>query len=63
MINFSVKLEWLDINPFQKFQLKFDKYKRQYLTERELKIIEQTDFKSRKLKTVKNVFLFLSDII
>jgi len=58
MINLSVKLEWLDINPFQKFQLKFDKYERQYLTERELKLIEQTDFKSRKLETVKNVFLF-----
>lgn len=32
MINLAIKLEWLAKNPFQKFQLKFNKDNRQYLT-------------------------------
>lgn len=34
MINLDVKLELIVKNPFVQFQLKFDKYDRQYLTER-----------------------------
>lgn len=58
MINLAIKLEWLPQNPFQRFQLKFDKYDRQYLNDRELKIIEETYFKSEKLEKVKDVFIF-----
>ncbi len=57
LINLAVKLEWLPKNPFQKFQLKFDKYDRQYLSERELKIIENTYFKNETLEKVKDVFI------
>ncbi len=58
MINLSVKLEWLPHNPFQKFQLKFDKYEREYLSEIELKLIEETSFENKKLEKVKDIFLF-----
>ncbi|MEO0505587.1 MAG: site-specific integrase [Bacteroidota bacterium] len=58
MINLSLKLEWIVKNPFGKFQLKFTKYDRQFLTERELKLIEETYFKQERLERVKDVFLF-----
>lgn len=58
MINLAIKLEWLPTNPFQRFKLKFDKYEREYLSERELKFIEETYFKSEKLEKVKDVFIF-----
>ena len=58
IINLSIKLEWILKNPFQKFQLKFDKYDRQYLTERELGLIENTYFKQERLERVKDIFIF-----
>lgn len=58
IINLSIKLEWIVKNPFSKFQLKFTKYDRQYLTERELKLIEETYFKQERLERVKDIFLF-----
>ena len=58
MINLSLKLEWLLKNPFQKFQLKFTKYDRQYLSERELKLLEETYFRHERLERVKDIFLF-----
>lgn len=58
IINLSIKLEWIIKNPFQKFQLKFDKYDRQYLTERELSLIENTYFKQERLERVKDIFIF-----
>ncbi|MBA6316300.1 site-specific integrase [Cellulophaga baltica] len=58
MINLAVKLEWIPKNPFQQFQLKFDKFDRLYLTERELELIEHTVFKQNRLEQVKDCFLF-----
>jgi len=58
MINLAVKLEWLVKNPFNQFSLKFDKYDRQYLSERELKLIENIYFKSERLERVKDIFIF-----
>lgn len=58
MINLACKLEWLTKNPFQQFQLKFNKFDRQYLTERELQLIEDTSFSQLRLERVKDCFLF-----
>jgi len=58
MVNLALKLEWIAKNPFSKFQLKFTKYDRQYLTERELTLIEDTYFKQERLVRVKDIFLF-----
>jgi len=58
MINLAIKLDWIIKNPFQKFQLKFDKYDRQYLTERELGLIENTYFNQERLKRIKDIFIF-----
>ena len=58
MTNLAIKLEWLSKNPFQQFQLKFEKYDRQYLTERELELIENTRFNNERLEKVKDIFIF-----
>jgi site-specific recombinase XerD len=58
MINLAVKLEWVLKNPFNQFQLKFDKYDRQYLSERELELIENTHYNSERLEKVKDCFIF-----
>ena len=58
MINLAIKLEWIIKNPFNQFQLKFDKYNRQYLTERELELIENTHYNNERLEKVKDCFIF-----
>ncbi|MDY7396999.1 site-specific integrase [Aureibaculum sp. 2210JD6-5] len=58
MINLAIKLEWIAKNPFSKFQLKFDKYDRQYLSERELELIESTQYNNERLEKVKDCFIF-----
>ncbi|QCX39875.1 site-specific integrase [Aureibaculum algae] len=58
MINLAIKLEWLVKNPFSRFQLRFDKYDRQYLSKRELELIENTYFKSERLERIKDLFIF-----
>jgi integrase len=58
MINLAVKLEWMLKNPFQQFQLKFEKFDRQYLTERELERIENTNYNNERLERVKDIFIF-----
>ncbi|GAA4274996.1 site-specific integrase [Aquimarina gracilis] len=58
MVNLAIKLEWITKNPFQQFQLKFDKYDREYLTERELSMLENTSFKNKRLEKIKDCFLF-----
>lgn len=58
MINLAIKLEWMDKNPFSQFQLKYNKFDRQYLNERELKLIENTEFKSERLQRIKDCFVF-----
>tara|TARA_R110002051_G_scaffold201693_1_gene268471 strand:+ start:6137 stop:7387 length:1251 start_codon:yes stop_codon:yes gene_type:complete len=58
IINLACKLEWISKNPFQMFQLKFKKFDREYLSERELELIENTFFTKEGLERVKNCFLF-----
>lgn len=58
MINLAVKLEWIAKNPFNQFQLKYDKYDRHYLSERELQLIENTYFNQERLEKIKDCFLF-----
>ncbi|RXJ51302.1 site-specific integrase [Gelidibacter gilvus] len=58
MVNLAVKLEWIPKNPFNQFQLKFDKFDRQFLTERELELIENTHYNNARLERVKDCFMF-----
>ncbi|QED37387.1 site-specific integrase [Antarcticibacterium arcticum] len=58
LLNLAIKLEWLEKNPFRSYSFKFEKNDRQFLTERELNILEETKFTSESLERVKNMFLF-----
>ncbi|RTE53269.1 site-specific integrase [Arenibacter aquaticus] len=58
MVNLAVKLEWMQKNPFDRFQLKFNKFDRVYLTQRELRRLEETEFKQDRLQHVKDCFVF-----
>ena len=52
------QLEWLDKDPFINYKLRFHKTERSYLTERELRLIEETDFTGAGYEKVKDTFLF-----
>lgn len=58
LLNLAIKLEWLEKSPFQNYKMKFEKNERQFLSERELKMVEETYFKSESLERVKDMFLF-----
>lgn len=56
--NLAFKMEWLDKDPFRNFKLRYIRNERDYLTERELDLIEGTSFMTIGLNRVKDVFLF-----
>jgi integrase len=58
MVNLAVKLDWLPKNPFQAYQLKFQKTERPCLTPKELKRIEKKEFSIARLSIVKDLFIF-----
>ncbi|MGJ1234807.1 MULTISPECIES: site-specific integrase [Sphingobacterium] len=58
MVNLAVRLEWIDRNPFQAYQLKFDKVEREYLTKDELARIENKRFNIVRLQVVQDLFIF-----
>ena len=58
MINLAIKLEWMQKSPFSQFQLKYNKFDREYLNERELALIEETEFTSERLQRIKDCFVF-----
>jgi len=58
MLNLSIRLEWLVKNPFDNFQFRFEKNERQYLSKRELHLVESTEFTNSSLQKVKDVFIF-----
>jgi site-specific recombinase XerD len=58
MLNLAIKLEWLVKNPFDNFKFRFEKNERQYLSKRELEILEATEFSRESLQKVKDIFVF-----
>ena len=58
MVNLAIKNEWLDKDPFHKFKLKFEKKDRGYLTQDELRRIEERDFRLERLNQTRDIFIF-----
>jgi hypothetical protein len=58
MSKLAVRLEWLDKDPFVNYKLQFKKTERQFLTERELKGIEETTFNVPSTEQIKDLFVF-----
>ncbi len=58
VVNMAIKNDWLDRDPFQKFQPVFTKSNREFLTAEELAAIEQKEFKILRLQHAKDMFVF-----
>lgn len=58
LLNLAQKLEWVDKDPFAKFQLKFKKAERAFLSEDELKKLEDYQFDRIPHQQVRDVFVF-----
>ncbi len=58
LMNLAVKLEWISKNPFGKYQLKFTKYDRAYLSASELNTLETIIIKRHNLSVSRDMFVF-----
>lgn len=58
MVNLAVKLEWLDKDPFDKFQMKFNRVDRGFLSEAQLETIETKKLRIDRLVYVRDLFVF-----
>ena len=58
IINLAVRMEWLEKDPFRNYKLRFVRSEQNYLSERELDLIEETTFHTEGIERVKDVFLF-----
>lgn len=58
MINLAIKMEWLNHDPFSKYQPKFNKVERGFLSDDELNKIENKSLKIERLKQVRDLFIF-----
>ncbi|UII20785.1 site-specific integrase [Fulvivirga ligni] len=58
MINLAIRLEWMKHDPFSQYKPKFDKIERGFLSEDELRLIENKSFKIERLRQVRDLFVF-----
>jgi len=58
LLNYAVKLGWINSNPFEKYQLKFKKFENGFLTAAQLKQFEEVELDRSSLENVRNIFIF-----
>lgn len=58
MVTMAVKIEWIDRDPFEKYQLKFHRVEREFLSAEELVQIENKEFKIVRLQWIRDLFVF-----
>ncbi|AKA33903.1 site-specific integrase [Flagellimonas lutaonensis] len=58
LMNLAVKLEWLEKNPFNKYDLKYHKFDRPFLSIKELRLLEETVLKRDIHQRTRDVFVF-----
>tara|TARA_R110000868_G_scaffold37400_1_gene132355 strand:+ start:23 stop:1267 length:1245 start_codon:yes stop_codon:yes gene_type:complete len=58
MINLALDMEWIDKDPFFKFKAKLEKRVRDFLTKKELELIESLELKITRLDVVRDLFIF-----
>ena len=54
----GVMMEWMPKHPFERFQLRFQKTERDFLTTQELMLLENFSFSTERLNRVKDLFVF-----
>lgn len=58
MTNMALRMEWIEKDPFAKYQQKFDKVERGFLTKDELCKVETRHFSIARLEWVRDLFIF-----
>ncbi|WP_452228958.1 site-specific integrase [Lacinutrix sp. MEBiC02404] len=58
VITLAYHLEWIDRDPFVRWKMNYDKTNREFLTEVELKNLEEKVFISKRLDRVRDLFVF-----
>lgn len=58
LITLAYKMEWLDKDPFMKFEARYEKKERTFLTAKELQSIEEKQFTIPRLQLIKDLFVF-----
>ncbi|MBN8642944.1 MAG: site-specific integrase [Flavobacteriales bacterium] len=58
IIKLCLANDWLDKNPFANYKSKLKEVERVYLTEAEIQLIIEKDFKTERLSLVRDIFLF-----
>lgn len=58
LVNLSIKNEWLDRDPFAKFQAKFVRHDREFLSQEELDKLETKELNVVRLQWAKDLFVF-----
>lgn len=58
MSKLALRLEWIEKDPFIRFSLKFKKQERCFLSESELKCLEEADFEKSKHQLARDMFVF-----
>ena len=58
VVNMAIKNEWLERDPFVKYELNFDKFNRGYLTADELARIESKEVHQENLTFIRDIFVF-----
>jgi len=58
MINLAYRLEWIHRDPFEKFQLKFNKVEKEFLSSAELQALENKELILPRLSVVRDIFVF-----
>lgn len=58
VVKLAKRLEWINKDPFENYQIKFKKFNRDYLEPDELQKIEKAKFKLERLEFTKDIFIF-----
>ena len=58
MVSLAYRLEWIDKDPFRQFKQRLTPTNREYLGAEELQAIEELELQSKRLKTVRDLFVF-----
>ncbi|WP_317129345.1 hypothetical protein [Flavivirga rizhaonensis] len=58
MVSLAYKMEWIDKDPFIKFEAKYERKERTFLTLEELQSIEKKTFTIPRLQLIKDLFVF-----
>ena len=58
IIHYALKNDWLEKDPFSKFECKIEKVDRTFLSDNELKLLQEKIFDNERLDAIRDVFLF-----